>query len=159
MPSGKETIVNKALSGSELKEIIRRKLDRLMDNEGLLNAYVAYGRVGFTLNLKLHLDNMMQRESEIEGSSDVGTPGTEAPPLTDPSPEAIIAGTELDYSIDSPNAERLRHELPVVLDVKQPDGTISQQTVKYPKEDAPEPLEGNEQIRDTTPLARAAWKK
>jgi hypothetical protein len=146
-----------------MRPIIHAKLDALMDNEGLLTHYVAYGRIAFTLTLKLHLDNMMQRESEIEGSSaapavnDPDAPPLEAPPLADPSPDAIIVGTELTYVIDSPNAERLRHGLPVPIMVKQPDGTTTQESVTYPKDDTIG--DGDETITDVTPKTRAAWKK
>lgn len=166
-PTSKEIVVNRALSGAELQEIIRQKLDTLMANEGLLVHYVAYGRVAFTLTLKLHLDNMMTRESEIEGSSAPAGVNTidespsfaalESPPLADPSPDATLSATELHYSIDSPNAERLRAGLPVHLDVKQPDGTVSQQQVTYPKD--PTLGDGGLTIADATPKARAAWKK
>src|SRR5579863_8722032 len=103
-PTSKEVVANKALSGAELQDIIRQKLDTLMANEGLLTHYSAYGRVAFTLTLKLHLDNMMLRESEIEGSSAPAgvnvieespqLAALEAPPLTDPSPDAVVSATE-----------------------------------------------------------------
>ena len=163
MPTQSEIIANRPLSGTEMREIIRQKLDTLMENEGLLTHYVAYGRVAFTLTLKLHLDNSFQRESEIEVSSSpapVNDPNPtvlEAPPLADPSPDAIISATELDYSIDSPNAERLRHALPVPVDVKQHDGTVSQESVTYPKDESLG--DGALTVKNVTPLARAAWKK
>lgn len=165
MPTVNELIVNRALSGTELREIIRQKLELLMENEGLLTHYVAYGRIAFTLTLRLHLDNAFNRESEIEGSSapaGVNVPdlaALEAPPLTDPSPDAIVSATDLDYSIDSPNAERLRAGLPVPIDVRQHDGTVSQESVTYPKD--PALGDGALTIEQTaaTGKARAAWKK
>lgn len=163
MPTQNEIVTNRALSGTELREIIRQKLDHLMNEEGLLTHYVAYGRIAFTLKLSLHLDNAWNRESEIEGSSapaGVNVPelaALESPPLTDPSADAIISSTQLDYSIDSPNAERLRHGLPVPIDVKQRDGTTSQESVTYPKDESLG--DGAQVITDVTPIAKAAWKK
>ena len=162
-PTSREVVTNRALSGTELREIIRQKLDVLMENEGLLTSHVAYGRIAFTLGLRLNLDNMMMRESYIEGSSatpavnDPSAPPLEAPPLVNASPEEIIAGGEIEYSIDSPNAERLRHGLPVSIMVKQPDGTTTQEQVTYPHDESLG--EGAQTITDVTPKARAAWKK
>jgi hypothetical protein len=163
MPSSKEVIANKPLSGSEIRAILHQKLDLLVNNEGLLTHYVAYGRIGFTLTLQLHLDNMMRSESSIDiSSAPVGRnvpelAALETPPLADPSPEAVIAGTALDYRIDSPNTERLRHELPVTMNIKQQDGTTTQQTVHYPKDNSLG--DGDLTIRDISKRTQEKWKK
>jgi hypothetical protein len=156
-PTAREVVVNRALSGPELRKIIHAKLDYLMDNEGLLSNYAAFGRVGFSVTLALHLDNPLSPESSIEYVSrnpavnepDALLARVESIPLAEPSAEASLSGSQLDYKIDSPNKERLRHGIPVPVDVKQPDGTVSQQIIPYP----PDPAlgDGNLSLRDVTP--------
>lgn len=158
MTTSSETVVNKPLSGTEIKEIMRADFDRLLDGEGMLNAYVAYRRLAYTLTLQLHTDNPMRLESEVRLSSkpQADAPGIESPPLTSPSAESTVAGTRLDRNITSPNEERLRHGLTLPVITRQPDGTTQTEQIKYP----PQPELGAGQITQTDASAetREAWK-
>ena len=142
-PTAREVIANRPLGSAELRPILHSVLDSLIDNEGLLSPHLAYGRLAFTLTLSLHVDNPMVVAAPISKSSapppvnataaeQEANGAIEAPPLSLPSPDAIQSESSADYSIDSPNAERLRHGLPVTLDVKQQDGTVHQEKVTYP---------------------------
>lgn len=156
MTTSTETVVNRALGGNELKSILRADFERLLDGEGLLSHYLAYGRISYDITLRLHLDNPMARESTIAVASKPSAEFlTELSPLTAPSPEAVVGATNISRSIDSPNAERLRHGLPLPVVVRQPDGTVTTEHVKYPPQ--PELGPGNVTMQDASAAARAAW--
>jgi hypothetical protein len=156
-PTANEVVTNRALSGTELREIIKLDIERLLDGEGLLSHYVAYGRISYDLTLRLHLDNPMRPESAVTVASKVThDTAIEAPPLTEPSDKAVASGSNLHRDITSPNAERLRHGLPVPVTTRQADGTTQTEQVKYPPQ--PELGPGEVEITDTTKEVREAWK-
>jgi hypothetical protein len=140
--TGREKVANKPLSGAELKGIIRADFDRLLSNEGILSDYLAHGRIAYDIVLKLHLDNPFNPESESHVAS---VPAT----ITDPSPELVTAEDRASRTIDSPNAERLRMGLSVPVEVKQQDGTLTTEQVKYPPQ--PELGDGNLTIEYVNP--------
>jgi len=150
MPTANEVISQKPLSATEIKEILRLDLERLLEGEGLLSHYMAYGRISYDLTLRLHMDNPMMPESKVAVAS------RPAPPLADPSPEGVASGTNIHRDIKSPNAERLRHGLPVPVSVKGQDGTTQTEFIKYP----PQPYlgEGEVAVTDVTKDAKSAWK-
>jgi hypothetical protein len=157
MPSSRETVVNKALSGDELKLIILADAQRLVDNEGLLSPHIAFGRVSYVLRLTLHVDNPFIPDSTIEIATkrNSAIPVIEPPPLTDPSDAAEVGAMELTRTIDSPNAERLREGLPVPVLTKQQDGTTITEQIKYPPSEELGP--GEVMLKDATAMARQAW--
>ena len=158
MTTNREIVGNKALSGEEVKTILRAHFDRLLEGEGMLGHYIAYGRLAYTITLQLHTDNPMQRETSISTSSQKRNdqPGIEAPPLADASPETVVAGSRLDYAINSPNEERLRHGLTLPVVVRGQDGTTQTEQVKYPPQ--PELGPGDVTIADVSAQTREAWK-
>jgi hypothetical protein len=167
MPSGHETVVNRALSGDELKKLILADAQRLVDNEGLLSPHIAYGRIGYTLTLKLHIDNPYIPDSTITAESKpiAGNvieqrpelAAIESAPLANPSPAAEVGAMELERKIDSPNAERLRESMPIPVIVKQQDGTVSTEQITYPEGSFPELGPGEVMIRDATEMAKQQW--
>lgn len=168
MPTGRETIINRRLSGSEARQLILADFEALLANEGLLSDHVAYGRIAWEVELKLHVENAMSPDSRswvesatIGGNLQNAAPqlaAVEAPPLVDPSDDAVIAATQVARAVESPNAERLRTGMPVTLDVKQQDGTTSQQQVTYPVETS-EGAASQAVIIDTSAQAHASWKQ
>jgi hypothetical protein len=156
--TGREAVVNKALSGIELREILKADFERLLDAEGLLSHYVAYNRIGYDLTLRLHLDNPYYPESAvaIASKSSEAHPGVEPAPLRDASDEAIASGQSLHRDIASPNAERLRHGLTLPVETRGQDGTVQIEQVRYPPQ--PELGPGEVTITDTTKETREAWK-
>lgn len=149
-PSARETVMNRALSGSELKSLIRADFERLLANDGLLSNHVAYGRISYQIVLRKHLDNSLQRLDESFVDSQP------APPLADPSPDAIASGDTLTRTISSPNAERVRTGIPIPVAVKQQDGTTTVENVQYPPDDSLG--DGDVQITDSTPEAKEAFR-
>ena len=167
MPSSRETVVNRPLSGDELKKIILADAARLLDNEGNLSPHIAYGRVGYTLTLALHVDNPFVPDPSITFESR-GIAGNiiekqpelaaiERAPLDSPSPDASVGALTLDRHIDSPNQERLREGMPIPVHVKQQDGTLALEQVTYPPDAFPDLPAGEVMIRDATEMQKAKW--
>lgn len=165
-PTEREAVINKMLTGEELKTLIRQSLDKLLAADGMLTSYVAYGRVAYDIRLRLHVDSAMTRLSE---SSIASSPiahnivdksptlaAVESAPLRSPSADAVISATEATHTITSPNAERLNAGLPLTLDTREQDGSKIQKSVAYP---IPEPGEVAQDLKiaDVTPAARADW--
>jgi hypothetical protein len=161
LPISSETIVNKALSGGELKKLILADCVKLLDNEGMLSPHIGFGRVAYTITLALHLDNPFHPESVMDIASKAteapGLAALEPPPLRDPSADAVIAGSQLDRKIVSPNVERVRAGMPVTMDVRQADNTVSRQHVTYPTDDTLG--DGDVKIEDATSAAKAKWSR
>lgn len=156
MPTGRETIINRRLSGAEARALIAADFETLLANEGLLSHYVAYGRIGWDIELRLHVENALAPESRSSTASrpDVAA-GVGSAPLDDPAPGAVIAASTISRAVESPNAERLRTGLPVTLDVKQQDGTVSQRAVEYPVDAS---VGSVASISDSGYRARADWE-
>ena len=165
MPTSRESVPNSPLSGAELREIIRRRCDDLLANFGILSPQMAFGRVAFSVTISLHIDNAMAADHAIaDDSRRLATnlvaarpelKAIEPPPLAAASPDAVVLAETLDARIDSPNAERVRHGMPVPVIVRQPDGTRTQEMVKYPPDASLG--EGDVTIRDSSAEARQRW--
>ena len=144
MPATSEKVVNKALSGAEMKEIIRKDFDRLLDNCGELSHYVAYGKAGWKILLTLQTGN--PRSPESRTTIDGGEPIDE-----------VSGAKELEHTFDSPNQERLIAGMPIPVITKQLDGTTQTQMVQYPAQ--PE-LEADVKLTDVTPREKDKfWRK
>ena len=148
-----EKVVNKGLSGEELKKVIADDfINRLLPNEGLLSPYVAFGRFGYTITLKLHLD-----QPELRDYPSITVKGGESVPLTGPLEKPEVAAHTLTRTIDSPNAERVRFGIPIPITKKGLDGTIQQEMVTYPPQ--PELGEGNVKLDmdQSTVVLKKEW--
>jgi hypothetical protein len=135
MPTAQERIPNKSLSGDELKELMRQDFDHLLTNDGLLGGHMAYGRVGYDIILRMHMDNpmMSKSESRTSGKPSKDNPQIEPAPLRETTDEAIVAAVQRSRTIESPNAERLRAGMPVPVEVRDADRTVRTEMVRYPK--------------------------
>ena len=147
MPTQSEKVVNRALSGDELKSYIRDVFNKLLENEGMLSPHVAFGRVGGIIKLTLHLDNAYFPESSstIEFGDKV--------PLPDATPESEVAEQTASFTMDNPNAERVRLGLKVPVETKQLDGTRQVEHILYPSDMEDLPAQQVE-ITDTTVEAK-----
>jgi hypothetical protein len=162
-PTGRETVVNKALSGGELKKIILADCQRLVDAEGLLSEHIAFGRVAYSITLRLQIDNPYAAKDGVtivsvpkrDSSGQLGV--VESLPLASPSPATELGAMTLDRKIDSPNAERLREGLPVPVVVKGQDGTTQTESIKYPPDAFPELGPGEVIIADVSAQERARF--
>jgi hypothetical protein len=170
MPTLSEKVVNRPLSGIELKAILRAAFDKLLDGEGLLADRVAYGRVSYELRLTLHTGNVFwpvsvttvdsARRGAVTDVLPVAEgeqlPQPEPIPMRNPPPDAMFGATQLDHTIDNPNAERLRHDMAIPVERRQADGTTITEPIKYPKGsvESTELGEGHVKVHDATAAAR-----
>ena len=168
MPTSKEVVSNKALSGAELSTIILADATRLLADHGLLSGQMAFSRVAYELRLTLHLDlpSMPSATDSVRSSprstNDVAhSPSLAAieavPPLASPSDSAIFTSDELHRTIASPNVARLEHSLPIDVSVRDQDGHTVTRQVSYPA-DYPgmDPVPAT--IADVTDVTRAELK-
>ena len=148
MPTQSEKIVNRPLSGDELKSYLTGVFAKLLANEGMLSPHIAFGRVGGSIKLTLHLDNAYFPESSstIKFGDKV--------PLTDPSPEAEVAQQTATFQMDNPNAERVRLGLPVPVETKQLDGTKQIEQILYPADQVDDLPPAQVKVEDTTVAAK-----
>jgi hypothetical protein len=166
--TGRETVVNKALSGDEVKALLRLDFERLLANEGLLSTHMAYGRIGWDFRLRLHMTNWMAPESESTLASRnpgqnlvrdnpklaaVSTPPLEVPPDS----QSIVSASEISHSVTSPNSERVTAGIPIPVIVRQQDGTTSEQKITYPAPEAGALVPENIKITDKSLEARQDW--
>jgi len=165
MPSAREIVLNLALSGDELKEVIRADIDKLLRAEGMLVSNAAFGRVAYTLALKLYLDNPFFPESTTRLDSQPASlsqqedspnlVALERPPL--PASDKLgVGGTVLHREIDSPNMERVRLGIKVPVQVQQQDGTKTIERVKYPPQEMPTDAT-DAMVVDETEAKRRGW--
>src|SRR5882724_1231506 len=147
-----EKVVNNALSGLELRELLKVDFEKLLANEGLLSPHVAYGRLGYTITLKLHLSNPSLRDYPS-----ITVKGGEPVPLVNPSKDAEVAAQTLHREIDSPNKERVRVGIPIPVVTRGLDGTTQTRQIKYPPQ--PELGEGDVtlEMNQATMDAKKEW--
>jgi hypothetical protein len=157
--SSRETVVNRALSGVEYKSILLSDCERLLNNEQLLSPHIAFGRVSHTIRLVIHVDNPHVPESVIELGSvrNNNVPLVEAFPLQSPSAMAEVGALQLDRTISSPNAERLREGMPIPVHVRQQDGSVVLEQITYPPGSFPDLPAGEVMIKDVTEQARQQY--
>lgn len=144
MPTQSEKVINRALSGDELKAYLAEVFAKLLANEGMLSPHIAFGRVGGIIKLTLHLDNAYFPEST--SSIEFG----EKIPLKDATPESEIAQQTATWTMDNPNAERVRLGLKVPVETRQLDGTKQIEHILYPKDQMDDLPEQQVEVKDTT---------
>jgi hypothetical protein len=149
MPTVNETIPQRALSGGELKRLLIDDFMRLINNHSQLTDYIAYGRITYVINLDLHVDRPFGTGDRTEATSVASKPfgknltegekapmpelaAVETPPMVQPSSMAEKLVQKLTRVVSSPNAERLRLGMPVPVEVRQRDGSVRVEEVKYP---------------------------
>jgi hypothetical protein len=141
MPTTKELVANKPLAGVELAEVIRHDVDRMLKESGFLAGQTAYSQVAYELRLTLHLGlPSMPTAADAARSrtqaSDViaanpALAALEPFPLAHPTPDAILAATQLTREIQSPNLTRVEHSLPITVEVLGQDGHKREELVDY----------------------------
>jgi len=168
VPTAREVVQNRPLAASELRRLIAADFERLLDGLGILNTFVAFGRVGFDLRIAIHTDNAMSPEHTIEVHSlrrakqeveaDPALAAVETPPLADASADAVVFAAERSRRISSPNAERLRAGLPVTVFARAEDGSRVDHEVSYPADSAAGDGDVTDKPGDVAAAeARARW--
>lgn len=146
MPTSKELVSNRPLQGAELTKIILSDVSRILSSSGLLSGHIAYGRVAYEVRVILHMDNPAYPRAEeliqsrpypkdvTEGEH--GHPelaSVESLPLKDVSPDAYLAADSLARDIQSPNAARVEHGLPITVIHRTPNSETREELVHYDK--------------------------
>ena len=146
MPTTSERIVNRPLTGTELKEYLRKICNRLLDAEGLMSEHIAFGKVSGNIKLTLKLENAYFPESVTSIDFAKEDP---AAPITG---ENELGQQTATWTMDNPNAERVRLGLPVPVETKQLDGTRQIEHIQYDdiKDLPPQQVE----VEDTTVAAK-----
>jgi hypothetical protein len=144
VPTQSEKVINRALSGDELKAYLAEVFNKLLANEGMLSPHIAFGRVGGIIKLTLHLDNAYFPESTstIEFGEKI--------PLKDATAESEVAQQTATWTMDNPNAERVRLGLKVPVETRQLDGTKQIEHILYPKDQMDDLPEQQIEVKDTT---------
>lgn len=161
MPTSNETIPNRKLSGLEVKECLRQDFNRMLDQDGLLAHHMAFGRIGYEIVVKLHLDNPMYLEHKMRVGSvkNKSKPEVDAAPLPNPSKEAVVVGSKLENLIDSPNKERVSRGMEVPVTYRDPNtGRTVEKGIKYDKGVLGNDVEDNVKITDVTEQTKAEWE-
>jgi len=153
MPTTNEKIVNRPLSGSEMKSYLLSIAQKLVDAEGLLSEHIAFGKVGGEMKLTLKLDNAYFPESVTKIEFTKEDPDA---PVTN---ENELGEQTASFTMDNPNAERVRLGLPVPVETKQLDGTRQVEHIKYPEEMVEDLPPQQVIISDTTVEVKKRWGK
>ena len=171
MPASHERVPNKALSGAELKEIIKKEVAKILDRDGMYSNNLAYGRVSFEVRVSLHLDNpryplhiseVLSRpasKQEVETEPDLAA--LISPPLEDESDDAVIVSTEEQVAIASPNVARIENDMPLTITTKDMDTGFPKEVQQKFKGSIPDPAEvGNvRKTVDSTQDQKNKWRK
>jgi hypothetical protein len=143
-PTTSEKVVNKPLTGSELKGYLLSICQRLLDAEGLLSEHIAFGKVSGTVKLTLKLENAYFPESVTSIEFAKEDPNA---PVTG---ENEFGQQTASWTMDNPNAERVRLGLPVPVETKQLDGTKQIEHILYPADAIQDLPEQQVEVKDTT---------
>jgi hypothetical protein len=161
MPLSTETIPQKGLSGRELQELIVGDLKELLSRDGMFQPHVAYGRISYEVEVRLHLDNFTYPKhlAILKSKSSKEKPQVEnAPKLKDPSEGAIELDLQRTRNVVSPNATRIAEGMPVRVQVVE-DGKLVEKELNYDKEILPEGNTGRDvQDVDKSPGAQEGKK-
>lgn len=146
MPLASEVVPNKPLTALEVRDLIRKDFERMLDQFSPLQSMAAFGRSSWQIKLAFVTETGAQ-ESWIdsrphsvniitgEGRRAVSTAAPEQFKNVEQHPlrSAIAksAGISLTRNVTSPNSERLRSGLPVPVDVRQSDGQTRQESIQY----------------------------
>jgi hypothetical protein len=162
-PTSAELVSNKPLSGTELGNIIRKDVDRLLADDSMLGSLVAYGRVSYEVRVTLHMDNYsypthvtsVHSRRAAKDQPDL-TAIESGLPLAKPSPTSIVSAHETHRDITSPNVSRIEHGLPVEILRRDGAGQTQSESVHYPPDIAdskgPAPI-----TRDLSDEVRAGY--
>lgn len=141
MPLSSEVVPNKALSGSELAQLMLHDLAQVLERDGMFTHYVAYGRVAYKVRIEIQMDNptFPRHEVQTRARAKVGTPLEGEPPLAQPTSEdALDMILERDRVVDSPNAARVESGQPITVQIVQ-EGKLRTKEVRFDPDDVPEP--------------------
>ncbi len=115
MPTSKELVSNRPLTGAELRALLIKDFAAALDRDGMFQDRMAYARIGYKISIDLHLDNPHYDSHRLELNSgiparnqrDVVRRNVVPAPITDATDNALVWGLEAARTIDSPNQIRV----------------------------------------------------
>lgn len=136
MPLSTETVQNKPLNGIETRKRIVMDVDEMLARDGMFTEYIAYGRLAYTVQITMHMDNLSfpEHRAIVRTKRDGVVEGT--PPLVEPSDEDVELVLERDRVIDSPNAVRIESDMPITVQTVQ-EGKLATRELRYDKQHVP----------------------
>jgi hypothetical protein len=145
MPTSRELVANRPLTGSEWSKIILSDVADLLAGNGMLTDFAAYGRCSHEVRVTLHLDNPAfadptetlrskpRSDNEVAARPELAAI-EDSPPLKDPGPDAYVSSVERHRDIPSPNLARIEHGLPVQVLTTDCNGHTVEKAVVYPEQ-------------------------
>lgn len=141
MPTGKEQIENRALTGAELKQILIKDFTNMLERDAMFANRLSYERASYRIKVQLFLPLPQYPEHNAAVSS-INPPRNEkdekkklltSPPVG----QSATMGMQRSRVIDSPNLARLTHGLPITISRRNPEsGRIEEIPVNYEATDA-----------------------
>lgn len=171
MPASHERVPNRPLSGVELRKIIERDVNRILERDGMFTQNIAFGRVSYEVRVSIHMDNPMYplheanilsqpaSKQEVEADPTLGALGKG--PLDNVSDDEALFSEEVHREIASPNVARLEAELPLIMEKRNMDtGVVEQKEVHYTG-DVPDPATVGNVTTETQTIndQRAKWNR
>ncbi len=138
-----EFIINRPLSGQELRKVIMADVDDMLGRDGLFTGHIAFGRVAYDVEIHVHMVNPSYPEHNLKltAPSTVTSGGVleGAPPLARAvdSGEGIVARTR-KRTIESPNLTRIANGLPISASTTHEGQPVTRE-LHYEKGDFPAP--------------------
>ncbi len=170
-PTQREIVAQRPLKSTELAQIILDDVKDILSTNGMTTGQIAYGRVAYEIRVTLHIDNpayptdtTIVRSKGRSGQQKEETPelvAIEPGPLKDTTDEAFLSSTERHRDIQSPNAARVEHSLPITVLRREQDGQTREELVTYSAdalEGVPNPNPDPIDI-DVSDLAREEWER
>ncbi len=137
-----ESQSNSPLSGIELKDIIVRKVEDVLQQDGMLASHIAYNTASFEITVKIKTSNPMvpiwknkirsvkSTKQEVEKNPTVAA--IESFPHVDKEgEESIKHGVVQQIDILSPNQSRVENGIPVPIRYRNSDGEFKEERAYY----------------------------
>jgi hypothetical protein len=120
MPLSTETIRNKPLNGRELIEIAVNKFREQLERDCYFLPNLAYRRVSFSIKAIFHLSDILTKHEVVARVPREGAVEGEPPLALNDDEDSLVVGLERNVVIDNPNITRVQNNLPVTVQVKNP---------------------------------------
>lgn len=141
-----DTQPNRPLSGSELRQIMVKDVDSILQQDGMLASHVAYKDVSYEVTVKVRVSNPMQpvwintttsKDSTLQQiAADESMAAVNAfPHKSEDAEETFDIGVSKIREIISPNVSRVENGLPVTISHRTPDGEMKEHPVTYEVDD------------------------
>lgn len=124
-----EIVSNRPLSGRELLELVVADLRAVLEKDGLFSPYIAFGRIGYEVEVRLHMDNVNYPEHRARAASRPAR-------LADPAPDALEVAKVRSREVRSPNIARIEAGLPIKIQTRVGDALVTKE-LHYEAEDLP----------------------